>query len=157
MKRSRTRLHPESAQSRMRQCSPRGFPTRVQDLRSHRIESISRLNLRQKIRVRRLRDRVQNRPDCQDLYSCCRKSGIRNRVSVWFMESSLPNHSKCPSVEVALHAEYDGLPLLNTLLLIGPLTREFDSCFHSFCTSVHWQYHVVFEERCYLLGERPEI
>lgn len=157
VKRFRTQLHPELARLRMRQCFFRGFPRLAQDLRSHHIESASRLNPRRKILVQRLQDKVQSRPYCQDRCSCCRDNRVRHHVSVWSTEGNLPDHPKCPSMEVALHTEHNGLPLLNMFLLIGPLTRELDSCFYSFCTSIHWQHHVVFEERGYLLSERSKI
>ena len=79
-----------------------------------------------------------------------------NYVPVWSVESGLPNDSECPSMEVTFHTEHDSLPLFDTLLLIGPLTRELDGRLYSFCTGVHRQYHVIFKERRYLLGERPE-
>jgi len=59
-------------------------------------------------------------------------------------------------MEVALHAEHDGLPFLNTLFLIGPLTGELNGRLDGFGTSVHRQDHVVLEEGGYLLGEGPE-
>lgn len=60
-----------------------------------------------------------------------------NDTSMQFVWSHLPNDSERPPVEVTLHAEHDGLPLLNALLFIGPLTRELDGCFNSLGTSVH--------------------
>ena len=59
-------------------------------------------------------------------------------------------------MEVALHAEHDSLPFLDTLFLIGPLTGELDGRLDGLGTSVHGQHHIVFEEGCYLLGEGPE-
>ena len=82
---------------------------------------------------------------------------VRDYVLVQSTENDLPNDSKCPSMEVTLHTEHDGFPLLDALLIITPLAGELDSCFDGFCTSIHWQHHVVFEERCYFLGKRPEI
>lgn len=67
-----------------------------------------------------------------------------------------PDDSERPPVKVALHAEHDGLPLLNLLLLIGPLTRELYGCLYSLGAGVHWKHHIIFEEGCDLLGERPE-
>ena len=77
-------------------------------------------------------------------------------MSICPAENRLPNNSKRPPMEVTLHAEHYGLALLNTLLLVGPLTRELDGRFDGLSTSVHWQYHIVFEQGCYLLGEGPE-
>ena len=81
---------------------------------------------------------------------------IRGGVSVWPTESDVPNDSERPPMEVALHAEHDGLPFLNTFFLIGPLTGELDGRLDGLGTSVHRQHHVVFEEGGYFLGEGPE-
>jgi hypothetical protein len=71
-------------------------------------------------------------------------------------EGRPPDHSECPSVEVALHTEHDGFPLLNSLLLIGPLTRKLYGCLYSLGASVHWQHHVIPEEGGELLSEGPK-
>lgn len=44
----------------------------------------------------------------------------------------------------------------NALDFISPFSRDLDSCFHGFCTSVHWEEHVIAKHFGHEFGESRE-
>ena len=65
----------------------------------------------------------------------------------------MPNDAQSPAMKIPLDTQHNRPTLLHTLSLISPLPCELQSCFHSLCTGIHGQDHVIPEEGSDFLGE----
>jgi len=65
----------------------------------------------------------------------------------------IPNYTQCSPMEIALNAEDDRLPFLDTLAHVSPFPCKLDRGLNSLCTGIHWQHHVIPESGGNLLGK----
>lgn len=59
-------------------------------------------------------------------------------------------------MEVLRYAEDHCLILRDALDFVSPFSCDLDSCLHGFCTSVHWEEHIVAEHFGHEFGEPRE-